>query len=53
MRAIVCNSYGPPEDLVLTDVADPVPGPGQALVRVQAAAENFPEVLFVAGKYQI
>ena len=23
MRAIVCNSYGPPEDLVLTDVADP------------------------------
>jgi NADPH2:quinone reductase len=53
MRAIVCNSYGPPEDLVLTDVADPVPGPGQVLVRVQAAAVNFPDVLFVAGKYQI
>jgi NADPH:quinone reductase len=53
MRAIVCNSYGPPEDLVLTDVADPVPGPGQVLVRVHAAAVNFPDVLFVAGKYQI
>jgi NADPH2:quinone reductase len=53
MRAIVCNSYGPPEDLVLTDVADPVPGPSQVLVRVHAAAVNFPDVLFVAGKYQI
>ncbi|OBK17118.1 NADPH:quinone oxidoreductase family protein [Mycobacterium asiaticum] len=53
MRAIVCNAYGPPEDLVLADVADPVPGPGQVLVRVHAAAVNFPDVLFVAGKYQI
>ncbi|OBK23042.1 NADPH:quinone oxidoreductase [Mycobacterium asiaticum] len=53
MRAIVCNAYGPPEDLVLAEVADPVPAPGQALVRVHAAAVNFPDVLFVAGKYQI
>lgn len=53
MRAIVCNAYGPPEDLVLTEVADPVPAPGQALVRVHAAAVNFPDVLFVAGKYQV
>jgi NADPH:quinone reductase len=53
MRAVVCRSYGAPEDLVLTDVADPVPGPGQLLVRVHAAAVNFPDVLFIAGKYQI
>ncbi|BDB45644.1 MULTISPECIES: NADPH:quinone oxidoreductase family protein [Mycobacterium] len=53
MRAIVCNAYGPPEDLVLTEVADPVPAPGQVLVRVHAAAVNFPDVLFVAGKYQV
>jgi NADPH:quinone reductase-like Zn-dependent oxidoreductase len=53
MRAVVCQVYGPPEDLVLTDVADPVPGPGQLLVRVHAAAVNFPDVLFIAGKYQI
>ncbi len=36
-----------------TDVPDPVPGPGQLLVRVHAAAVNFPDVLFIAGKYQI
>ena len=53
MRAVVCQAYGPPEDLVLTDVADPVPGPGQLLARVHAAAVNFADVLFIAGKYQI
>ncbi|GAB7145361.1 NADPH:quinone oxidoreductase family protein [Mycobacterium riyadhense] len=53
MRAIVCRAYGPPEELVLDDVPEPVPGPGQILVRVRAAAVNFPDVLFIAGKYQV
>lgn len=53
MRAIVCHSYGSPEDLVLEDVDEPVPAPGQLLVRVHAAAVNFPDVLFIAGKYQV
>lgn len=53
MRAVICRSYGAPEDLVLDDVPDPVAGPGQLLVRVHAAAVNFPDVLFIAGKYQI
>jgi len=53
MRAVVCRSYGTPEDLVIEDIADPVPGPGQLLVRVRAAAVNFPDVLFIAGKYQV
>ncbi|MDT5348919.1 MAG: NADPH:quinone reductase [Mycobacterium sp.] len=53
MRAVVCTAYGAPEDLVLSDVPDPVPGPGQLLVRVHAAAVNFPDVLFIAGKYQV
>lgn len=53
MRAIVCQKYGPPEDLVLTEVPEPVAVPGQLLVRVHAAAVNFPDVLFIAGKYQV
>jgi NADPH2:quinone reductase len=53
MRAIVCRAYGPPEHLVLDDVEEPVAGPGQLLVQVHAAAVNFPDVLFVAGKYQV
>jgi NADPH:quinone reductase-like Zn-dependent oxidoreductase len=39
--------------LVLDDVPEPVPAPGQLLVRVHAAAVNFPDVLFIAGKYQV
>jgi NADPH:quinone reductase len=53
MRAVVCHSYGTPEDLVIDDVAEPVPGPGQLVVRVHAAAVNFPDVLLIAGKYQV
>jgi NADPH:quinone reductase len=53
MRAVICRRYGPPEDLVVDDIADPTPGPGQLLVRVLAAAVNFPDVLLIAGKYQI
>ena len=53
MRAVVCRSYGTPEDLVIDEIAEPVPGPGQVLVRVHAAAVNFPDVLLIAGKYQV
>jgi NADPH:quinone reductase len=54
MRAVVCRSYGPPENLVVDDdVADPVPGPAQLVVRVHAAAVNFPDVLMIEGKYQV
>ncbi|ASL07066.1 NADPH:quinone oxidoreductase family protein [Mycobacterium intracellulare] len=53
MRAVICRSHGTPEDLVIDEVPDPSPGPGQLLVRVRAAAVNFPDVLFIAGKYQV
>jgi NADPH:quinone reductase len=53
MRAVVCRSYGTPDDLVIEDLPEPVAGPGQLLVRVHAAAVNFPDVLFIAGKYQV
>lgn len=53
MRAVVCHRYGPPEDLVLEELADPTPGPGEVVVRVRSAAVNFPDVLLIAGKYQV
>ena len=37
MRAIVQDTYGPPEVLQLRDIAKPVPGDGEVLVRVRAA----------------
>ncbi|NNK92662.1 MAG: NADPH:quinone oxidoreductase family protein [Acidimicrobiia bacterium] len=52
MRAWMCRAWGEPEDLDLSDVPDPEPGPGQAVVRVEACGVNFPDGLIVAGKYQ-
>lgn len=36
MRAVVCTRYGPPEVLQLREVARPVPGDDEVLVRVRA-----------------
>jgi len=52
MQAIVCHSYGPPENLKLEEVVDPVAGENQALVEVFAASLNFPDTLQIQGKYQ-
>lgn len=52
MKAIVCNSYGPPENLRLEEVDDPVAGPNEAVVEVYAASLNFPDGLQIQGKYQ-
>jgi len=38
MRAVVLRAAGGPEQLVYEQVATPAPGPGEALVRVHAAA---------------
>lgn len=52
MKAIVCKSYGPPENLSLETVPDPVPGANEAVVEVYAASLNFPDGLQIQGKYQ-
>lgn len=53
MRALVCNEYGPPESLVIEDRDDPVAGKGEIVVDVAAAGINFPDVLSIAGTYQV
>jgi len=53
VRAARCNSYGPPESIVVEELPDPTPGPGEAVVRVDAAAVNFPDVLIIANRYQV
>ena len=39
-RAVVQDRYGSPDVLTLADVPQPAPGPGQVLVRIEAAALN-------------
>jgi len=53
MRALVCNEYGPPESLIIEERDDPVAGDGQIVIDVAAAGINFPDVLSIAGTYQV
>jgi NADPH:quinone reductase-like Zn-dependent oxidoreductase len=53
MRALLSHESGPPETLRLDEIDDPVAGPGELLVRVRAAAINFPDVLIIEDKYQM
>lgn len=53
MRALMCKEYGPPESLVIETVDDPVPGDGEVVIDVAAAGINFPDVLIIAGQYQV
>lgn len=52
MKAIVCDEFGPVEQLGYRDVADPQPGAGDVCVAIKAIGVNFPDALLVQGEYQ-
>jgi len=52
MRAVVCKEFGPPENLVVEEVDDPVAAAGQLVVEVKAAPVTFPDTLMLEDKYQ-
>jgi NADPH:quinone reductase-like Zn-dependent oxidoreductase len=51
MRAIVLRELGAPEQLKLEAVADPIPGAGEAVVRLRAAALNHRDAWIRHGLY--
>jgi NADPH2:quinone reductase len=53
MRAFQVVEHGAPSSLKCNEIADLVPGAGQVRVGVRAAGINFPDVLVIAGKYQV
>jgi len=53
MRGLLLEKLGEPEDLALLEIADPEPGPGELIVDIYSAAVNFPDILSIAGKYQL
>ncbi len=53
MKAIECQSYAPPEDLVLVEKPAPQPKDGEVLIRVGAAGAGFVDGLLVQGLYQV
>ena len=52
MQAIRVRQFGPPEVMLLENVPEPQPGPGQVLVRVQAAGVNPVDAYLHTGLYR-
>ncbi|HKQ06313.1 MAG TPA: NADPH:quinone oxidoreductase family protein [Blastocatellia bacterium] len=53
MKAIRAHQWCEPQGLVMDEVERPAPGAGEVLIRVRTAALNFPDILLIAGKYQV
>ena len=52
VRAVLCKEFGPPESLVMEDIAEPELDRGQVRIAIRACGVNFPDLLMIAGKYQ-
>lgn len=51
MRAVVMQAHGGPDQLVVTDIATPEPGPGEVRVRVSASSVNNTDIWTREGRY--
>lgn len=52
MKALLCEAYGPAQNLVIRDLPEPNPGPGEVVIAVTAAALNFFDTLIIQDRYQ-
>jgi NADPH2:quinone reductase len=53
MKAVVTQAPGGPEQLVLADVSDPTPGPGEVVIDVAYAACNWADTQVRQGRYPL
>lgn len=53
MRAVLCKNYGPPESLVIEDIAEPLLQSSQVRIAVKACGVNYADLLMIAGEYQV
>ena len=51
MKRVIMNEYGGPEVLHLTDAPIPQPGPGEVLLKMEAAGISKPDFLMRTGAY--
>jgi NADPH2:quinone reductase len=53
MKALLSKAPGGPDTLVLDDIEEPTPGPGEVRIRVHAVGVNFPDSLIIQDLYQV
>ncbi|MEM8524150.1 MAG: NADPH:quinone oxidoreductase family protein [Bacteroidota bacterium] len=53
MQAILCNQFGPINQLEIKKIETPVIKANEVLVDIKAAGVNFPDMLMVQGLYQM
>lgn len=53
MKAILSTRPGGPDTLVISDLPEPEPGPGQVRIAVRAVGVNYPDRLIIEDRYQI
>lgn len=53
MKAVICEAYGKPDDLVVCEVESPQPGAGEVKIALKARGVSYTDVLKVAGQYQV
>jgi NADPH:quinone reductase len=52
MKAMQCQQFGPPESLIMADVAPMVAADKEVIINVMACGVNFPDTLIIQNKYQ-
>ncbi|MBI4305899.1 MAG: alcohol dehydrogenase catalytic domain-containing protein, partial [Chloroflexi bacterium] len=52
MKAIRVHTPGGPEAMKFEEIPDPVPGPGQVVVQIEAAGVNFVDIYNRSGLYK-
>lgn len=53
MRAVVVSDYVPFAEAAIGELPDPVAGPGEVVISVEASDANFPDILQIEGRYQV
>src|SRR5512135_2743719 len=51
MKAIRVREFGPPEVMTIAETEDPIPGPGQVVVKIEAAGVNPTDAYSRSGTY--
>ena len=53
MHVWLCENPTGVDALTWKELPTPTPGPGQVLIKIEAASLNFPDLLIVQNKYQM